>query len=118
MFTFLTTLIIITAILLILIVSIQNVKGGGLSSQLGGASTNQLIGVKKTSDLLEQITWGLAITIFVLTLATSLYIDSGQNEGKMPSSPNIERAQEHNALPSLTPNVDEESRDAAHEEGN
>lgn len=117
MFTFFTTLIIINALLLILIVLVQNVSKGGLSSQFGGAGTNQLIGVRKTSDLLEQITWGLAGVIFVLTLATALFIGRGQNKAGTSSSPNIERVKERHALPELPPNVNEESRDVTHEEG-
>jgi len=59
-------LIIIASILLILVVLIQNPKGGGLSSSVG--SSNQLGGVRKTTDILEKLTWGLAIAVFVLSL--------------------------------------------------
>jgi len=55
---------------------------------------------KKTSDLLEQITWGLVITLFVLTLATSLFLNKTAH---LPPSPNIDRAQERSALPDATP---------------
>ena len=68
------TLITITAILLVLIVLAQNSKGGGLSSQFGGSGSSQLMGVKRTTDLLEKITWGFAITLVLLTLATNLII--------------------------------------------
>ena len=53
-------LILIIAVLLVLVVLAQNSKGGGLSSHFGGAGASNIIGVKKTSDLLERLTWGFA----------------------------------------------------------
>lgn len=71
MFTFIVGLIIFVSVLLVLVVLAQNSKGGGLSSQFGGSGASNLIGVKKTGDLLEKLTWGFAITIMVLALATN-----------------------------------------------
>ncbi|QHT71408.1 preprotein translocase subunit SecG [Rhodocytophaga rosea] len=85
-------LIIFVCVLLILAVLAQNSKGGGLSSQFAGAGTSQLMGVKRTSDLLEQITWGLAIALIVLTLSTSFLLDMS-SEGGGINSVNVERAQ-------------------------
>jgi len=65
-------LIILFCILLVLVVLAQNAKGGGLSSQFGGSSASNIIGVKKTGDLLEKLTWGFVIAIMVLTLSTNL----------------------------------------------
>ncbi|MGD1842098.1 MAG: preprotein translocase subunit SecG [Thermonemataceae bacterium] len=71
-------LILVLAVLLILVVLAQNSKGGGLSSQFGG-SASQMIGVKKSSDLLEKVTWGFIVAMFVLTLSTNLFVgNSGQ----------------------------------------
>jgi preprotein translocase subunit SecG len=84
-------LIIFVCVLLILAVLAQNSKGGGLSSQFAGAGTSQLMGVKRTSDLLEQITWGLAIALIVLTLSTSFLLDMSSEGGI--NSVNVERAQ-------------------------
>lgn len=95
MFNLLVILILITAVLLILAVLVQNSKKEGLSSPLGDSSASQLIGVTKTSDLLEQITWGLIVMLFVLTLSTSLFL--GEAGDKLLHSPNIERAQEQAA---------------------
>lgn len=98
MFTFIVVMIIVVCVLLVLVILAQNAKGGGLSSQFGGSSTSNLIGVKKTGDLLERITWGLAITLLVLSLATNFLIEEPQTDF---TSPNIERAQEQEALPNL-----------------
>lgn len=71
MATLISVLIIITCILLSLIVLVQNPKGGGLASGFGGAA--QIGGVQKTNDFLEKATWTLAITLVVLSIATSAF---------------------------------------------
>ena|SRR5690242_7705907 len=67
------TLIILASIILGVIVLIQNPKGGGLSSSLGGFS-NQLMGVKQTTDVLEKGTWLFAIIIGLLCITSTLFI--------------------------------------------
>jgi preprotein translocase subunit SecG len=99
MFTATLILIIILAVLLILIVLIQNSKGG-LSPTMGSASS-QLIGVKKTTDILEKFTWGLAISIMVLCLVTNFVLEkpsAGGSEEEV-STVNMERAQENPGSP-------------------
>jgi len=64
MFTFCVVLIILACIVLAFVVLIQNSKGGGLASNF--ASSNQIMGVRKTTDVLEKTTWGLATFIMVL----------------------------------------------------
>lgn len=105
MLALVVTLITITAILLVLVVLAQNSKGGGLSSQFGGSGSSQLMGVKRTTDLLEKITWGLAIVLVVLTLSTNLIIQEPVSEGF--TSPNVERAQDRTVLPNLDPNLED-----------
>lgn len=98
-------MIVFVAVVLVLVVLAQNSKGGGLTSQFGGSGTSQLMGVKKTGDLLEKLTWGLAIALIGLTLSTKFLItDSRNNE---LSSPNIESAQDK----TIVPNLDLESDD-------
>jgi preprotein translocase subunit SecG len=72
MYTLIIGLIIFFALLLILVILAQNSKGGGLTSQFGGSSASNIIGVKKTGDLLEKLTWGFIIAIMVLSMSTSL----------------------------------------------
>lgn len=69
MFTFITILIVIVCGLLTLSVLVQNSKGGGLAA--GFASSAQVMGVKKTSDFLEKLTWGLASALLVLCLISN-----------------------------------------------
>ncbi|MBC3541704.1 preprotein translocase subunit SecG [Rufibacter sediminis] len=77
MYIALISVILFLCVLLVLVVLSQNSKGGGLSSQFGGGGTSQLMGVKRTGDLLEKLTWGFAIGIIVLTLASHTIVNSG-----------------------------------------
>ncbi len=97
MLLFVLILILISAILLILVVLAQNPKGGGLSSQFGGSGASNIIGVKKTSDLLEKLTWGFAIGIVVLSLGSKSLMNSPSATEDL--SPNLERAGEQQVLP-------------------
>lgn len=97
MYGVLVSLIIVLAILLVLVVLAQNPKGGGLSSQFGGSGATQVMGVKKTGDLLERLTWVFAIGIFALTLSTNFFISEPQQD--VIESPNIESATDQNILP-------------------
>ena len=90
MVTALVIIACILAVLLILVVLIQNSKGGGLAGEIGGLGSNQLMGVKKTTDLLEQVTWGFGIGIMVLTLASYVLIDKGTSG---INSANVDAAQ-------------------------
>ncbi len=72
MYVFITVLIVFAALLLIFIVVIQNSKGGGLAA--GFSSSNQVMGVRKTTDFLEKMTWTLAGTIVVLSIVSSFFV--------------------------------------------
>ena len=75
MFNIILALIIVLSFLLILIIMVQNPKGGGLSSSFGG-DTQQIGGVKKTSDFLDKTTWILASLILVLILFSNITLNS------------------------------------------
>lgn len=66
-------LVIICSVVLGLIVLIQNPKGGGLSASLGGFS-NQLMGVKQTTDVLEKGTWVFAAAVGLLCILSPVFI--------------------------------------------
>ena len=79
MYTAITILIILTCVLLVLVVLVQNPKGGGISSGIIGS--NQVMGVKKTSDFIERLTWGLALSLVVLCLIAGLSLPNKDNRG-------------------------------------
>jgi len=83
MYNFLISLIVIASILLVLVVLVQNSKGGGLTSEFSG--TNQVFGAKKTADLVEKITWGLVAFIVVLCIISTAFIKPVKNYNPSPS---------------------------------
>ena len=64
--------ILMVSALIILVVLVQNSKGGGLASNFSGS--NQYMGVRKTADFLEKATWTLAVILLVLSLASIFVI--------------------------------------------
>lgn len=97
MLTVILSIIVVVAVLLVLIILAQNSKGGGLSSQFGGAGASNMIGVKKTGDLLSNLTWGLIIVLFALTLTSNMITVERQGA----TDEFIDRAQEEQTVPSL-----------------
>jgi len=83
MYILVISLIMFIAVLLVLVILAQNSKGGGLTSQFGGSAASNIIGVKKTGDLLEKLTWGFIIAIIALSLSTNFIAPTnsgGSNE--------------------------------------
>ena len=89
--TFISLLIIIVSVLLILVVLIQNSKGGGLSSTF--ASSNQVMGVRKTADFLEKATWTLAIALLALCLVATPYGKAGSGDKEAVESVTRKKAE-------------------------
>lgn len=80
MTTLFIALVIIASVLLGAIVLIQNPKGGGLSGTIAGFS-NQFMGVKQTTDVLEKGTWILSSILVILCLVSALVINSDKGTG-------------------------------------
>jgi preprotein translocase subunit SecG len=93
-------LIILASVVLGFIVLVQNPKGGGLAGSFAGLS-NQFMGVKQTTDVLEKGTWIFAALIGVLCLASTFFISgsAGSNQ-KIPETANpIQQAPPANPNP-------------------
>ena len=75
-FAIFLALIIFVSFLLVLVIMVQNPKGGGLSSSFGGDS-QQIGGVKKTTDFLDKSTWVLASLLLIFILLSNLTIEKG-----------------------------------------
>ena len=99
MYTLLVVLALVSAFFLVIIVLAQNSKGGGLSNQFGGSGASNLIGVKKTGDLLERLTWGFAIAIMVFTLATNFTSRVAAGSGDNL----IDKAKQQSSQPAVSP---------------
>ena len=76
-FSIFLILIIFVAFLLVAVIMVQNPKGGGLSSAFGGGGTQQLGGVKKTTDFLDKSTWTLSVILLALILLSNISLFSG-----------------------------------------
>ena len=72
MYIIVSVLVFIIAVLLILVILVQNPKGG-LASNF--SSSNQVMGVRKTTDFLEKATWTLGIALIVLSIVSSATIN-------------------------------------------
>ncbi len=103
MFWIFSILIVIVAVLLILVVLVQNSKGGGLVSNF--SSSNQVMGVRKTTDFLEKATWGLAIALLVFSIGASLSIEHADNDAgtQMKIENQIQNEVDPAALNNMTP---------------
>lgn len=73
MYIFLIVLILIASVLIVLSVLAQNPKSG-MAANFG--ASNQVMGVRETSNFLEKFTWGLAIAILVLSLGATMVMPS------------------------------------------
>lgn len=92
MYLILVSLMVIAALLMCFIVLIQNSKGGGLAS--GFASSNQIMGVRKTTDFLEKATWGLAVFMLVVSILSAYALPSAtETQGIVISDQVEEKAQ-------------------------
>jgi len=100
MYTLITVLLFIVCILLILIVLVQNSKGGGLASNF--QSSNQIMGVRKTTDFLEKATWVLAGALLILSIGGTAFIPRDSNSGAQSAIKNqIEKAVDPNQVPTF-----------------
>ena len=87
MYTVLIVLAVIASVLMCFIVLIQESKGGGLAS--GFSSSNQIMGVRKTTDIIEKATWTLAIAMVILSVASSYLVPTATSETSVMMNSNI-----------------------------
>lgn len=119
MYTLITVLIFIVCILLVLIVLVQNSKGGGLASNF--QSSGQVMGVRKTTDFLEKGTWALAIALLFLCVIGSGFIpreQGGADQSRVQEQ--IETAVDPTQVPSFPttpPQATEETPAETNEDG-
>jgi preprotein translocase subunit SecG len=107
-FTIFLVLITIVSFLLIVVVMVQNPKGGGLSSSIGGPQV--MGGVQKTTDFLDKSTWTLATILVALILLSSLSFSTGytgeaplMDESEVPAAPAATKPAGDAATPAAQP---------------
>lgn len=94
-YTLFVVLIVLVSILMVLIVLIQESKGGGLASNF--SSTNSIMGVRKTTDVVEKLTWGLAIAMVVISVACAYVAPQAAGDSSVMEG----ATQEQTALPAM-----------------
>ena len=99
LYTIVTVVILLVCALLVLFVLVQNAKGGGLVSSLGGASN--VVGVRESANILEKGTWTLMLLSF-FAVAALPHQDSGSAESRIQQQ--VQRT-ESGTMPMQLPDV-------------
>ncbi|MEO8516831.1 MAG: preprotein translocase subunit SecG [Flavobacterium sp.] len=123
-FTIFLVLITIVCFLLIVVIMVQNPKGGGLSSTFG--SSQMMGGVQKTTDFLDKSTWYLAGALIALILLSTLSFNGGlsdtgskiidENATAIPASPKAEQPASTTTAPAAATETAPEATKPAAEE--
>jgi len=98
-YIFVSVLVIIACVFQILIVLVQNSKGGGLAANF--TSAGQTMGIRKTADFLEKSTWTLAVAILFLCVVATATIPHGGESQRSRLENQIQNAVDPNAIPTL-----------------
>jgi preprotein translocase subunit SecG len=98
-YIFVSILVIIACLLQIMIVLVQNSKGGGLAANF--TSAGQSMGIRKTADFLEKSTWTLAAAILILCVVATATIPRGSGAAKSRIEEQIKSTVDPNAIPTL-----------------
>lgn len=102
-YNLISVLVVIVCVLMVLIVLVQNSKGGGLASNF--QSSNQFMGVRKTTDFLEKSTWTLAVALLVFSVIGSLTIPRGDGSQRSVIEDQIDNVVDPNAIPQFPTTV-------------
>jgi preprotein translocase subunit SecG len=98
-YIFISVLVLIACVLQIMIVLVQNSKGGGLAANF--TSAGQSMGIRKTADFLEKSTWTLAGAILLLCVVATATIPRGSEGARSRIENSIQNAVDPNAIPTL-----------------
>lgn len=102
-FSIFVVLITIVCFLLIIVIMVQNPKGGGLSSSFG--STQNIGGVQKTTDFLDKSTWTLSAILVSLIILSNLSFNgvAADNGSKIVDDAALKNAPALPVTPKETP---------------
>ena len=98
-YIFVSVLIIVACVFQVLVVLVQNSKGGGLAANF--TSTGQSMGIRKTADFLEKSTWTLAGAILILCVVATATIPRGGTSERSRIQDQIQNAVDPSAIPTL-----------------
>ena len=95
-------LTIISAALLVLLVVIQNSKGGGLNSAFGTSNITSIIGTRRATQDIEKFTWYLALILLFFSFLANVN-SGGVEKAAEPKFGNMMTAPVQQAAPASTP---------------
>ncbi len=98
-YIFVSVIIIIACVIQVMIVLVQNSKGGGLAANF--TSAGQSMGIRKTADFLEKSTWTLAAAILILCVVATATIPRGATTERSRIENSIQNAVDPSAIPTL-----------------
>jgi preprotein translocase subunit SecG len=98
-YIFISVIIIIACVIQVMIVLVQNSKGGGLAANF--TSAGQSMGIRKTADFLEKSTWTLAAAILILCVVATATIPRGATTERSRIENSIQNAVDPSAIPTL-----------------
>lgn len=98
-YIFISILVIIACVFQIMVVLVQNSKGGGLAANF--TSAGQTMGIRKTADFLEKSTWTLSAAILILCVVATASIPRGSVDQQSRIQTQIDNAIDPNAIPTL-----------------
>ncbi len=100
MYNAIVILIVVFSVLMCLIVLVQESKGGGLAS--GFADNNAMLGVRKTTDVIEKMTWGFAAAMVILSVLSVAFLGSAKDVNASVMEQAVEQqATNPNNLPAI-----------------
>ena len=99
MYNLIVILIVAASVLMCLIVLIQESKGGGLAS--GFADNNAMLGVRKTTDVIEKTTWGLAAAMVILSILSVAFLATPKSSDSIMQQAVEQQDTNPNNLPTI-----------------
>ena len=97
MITFLTVICVFLAIVIVIVVLLQQGKGSDLGSAFGGGSSNSMFGALGPSNFLGKITYILVFIWLILSMLLA-YLYKNENSEVIFDTPLIEEATEESFL--------------------
>ncbi len=92
LYTICIGLVLVASVLMILAVLVQSPKSG-MAANFG--ASNQVMGVRQTTDFLEKFTWSMAVAIFAISLLATIAMGNSMSTGSTKISKDVEAIIEH-----------------------
>ncbi len=86
LYTICIGLVLVASVLMILAVLVQSPKSG-MAANFG--ASNQVMGVRQTTDFLEKFTWGMAIAILAISLLATIAMGNSMSSGNSNISKDV-----------------------------